>query len=97
MGLEFELCSQGCHDSVILVLCCWAWIAQLHSGQPQIIQTIITQERAPAWTVAKSVKLVKIIFIWVQMPEAETEGAHTRGVEGSQCLLTLSKAAIRQS
>lgn len=33
MGLEFELCSQGCHDAVILVLCCAAWRTQLHSGQ----------------------------------------------------------------
>lgn len=79
MGLEFELCSQGCHDSVILVLFCWAWRTQLHSGQPQIIQTIMTEEWGPAWMVAKSVKLVEIILTWVQMPEAEAEGAHMRG------------------
>lgn len=63
MGLEFELCSQVCHDSVILGLCCAAWRVQLHSGQPQIIQIIITEEWTPAWTVAKSVKLVEIFFI----------------------------------
>lgn len=62
MGLEFELCSQGCHDSVILVLCYGAWRVQLHSGQPQIIQTIITEKWAPAWTVAKSEKIVEIIL-----------------------------------
>lgn len=63
MGLGFELCSHGCHDNMILVLCCGAWRAQLHSGQLQIIQAIITEEWTPAWTVAKSMKLVEIRFI----------------------------------
>lgn len=63
MGLGFELCSQGCHDYVILVLCCGVWRKQLHPDQLQIIQAIITQEWTPAWTVAKSMKLVEINLV----------------------------------